>query len=54
MAAAEAIKEIVWLRKIMEDLQEKQMHSTLMIDNTFAIKLAKNPKFHDRTNHINT
>ena len=55
VAAAEATKEIVWLRKILEDLQMKQMYSTpLMIDNTSAIKLAKNPKFHDRTKHINT
>ena len=55
MAAAEATKEIVWLRKILEDLQVKQVQSTpLMIDNTSAIKLAKNQKFHDRTKHINT
>eukprot|EP00253_Pinus_taeda_P007113 PITA_07113 len=33
----------------------KQVQSTpLMIENTSAIQLAKNPKFHDRTNHINT
>ena len=44
VAAAEEIKEIEWLRKILEDLQMKQMHSTpLMIDKTSAIKLAKNP-----------
>jgi hypothetical protein len=55
VVAAEATKEIVWLGKILEDLQVKQVHSTpLMIDNTSAIKLAKNPKFHDRTKHINT
>eukprot|EP00253_Pinus_taeda_P004116 PITA_04116 len=55
VAAAEATKEIVWLRKILEDLQVKQVQSTpLMIDNTSVIKLAKNPKFHDRTKHINT
>jgi len=55
VAASEATKEIVWLRKILEDLQVKQVQSTpLMIDNTSAIKLAKNPKFHDRTKHINT
>ena len=31
------------------------MHSTsFLIDNTSAIKLAKNPNFHDRTKHINT
>ena len=55
MAAAEAMKEIVWLRKILEDLQEKQENSTpLLVDNTSAIKLAKNPRFHDQTKHINT
>jgi hypothetical protein len=55
VAVAEATKEIVWLRKILEDLQEKQVNSTpLLVDNTSAIKLAKNPKFHDRTKHINT
>eukprot|EP00253_Pinus_taeda_P008770 PITA_08770 len=53
--AAEATKEIVWLKKILEDLQVKQVQSTpLMIDNTSAIKLAKNPKFHDCIKHINT
>ena len=48
VAVAEATKEIVWLKKILEDLQVKQVQSTpLMVDNTSAIKLAKNPKFHD-------
>eukprot|EP00253_Pinus_taeda_P026077 PITA_26077 len=55
VATTEATKEIVWLRKILEDLQLKQVNSTpLMIDKTSAIKLAKNPKFHDRMKHINT
>jgi hypothetical protein len=55
VAATEATKEIVWLRKILEGLQEKQVNSTpLLVDNTFAIKLAKNPRFYDRTKHINT
>ena len=54
VATAEATKEIVWLKKILEYLQVKQVHSTpLMIDNTFAINLAKNPTFHDRTKHVN-
>ena len=31
------------------------MHSTpLLIKNTYAIKLAKNPKFHGRTKHTDT
>jgi len=48
VATTEATKEIVWLRKTLEDLEEKQVHSNpLMIDKTSAIKLAKNPKFHD-------
>eukprot|EP00253_Pinus_taeda_P014934 PITA_14934 len=55
VVGVEATKEIVWLKKIFEDLQVKQVQSTpLMIDNTSAIELAKNPKFHDRTKHINT
>jgi hypothetical protein len=48
VAVAEAMKEIVWLRKILEDLQEKQVNSTpFLVGNTSAIKLAKNPRFHD-------
>ena len=55
VAAVEATKEIVWIRNILEDLQEKQENSTpLLIDNNSAIKPAKNPRFHDRTKHINT
>eukprot|EP00253_Pinus_taeda_P002355 PITA_02355 len=55
VAATEATKEIAWLKKILEDLQEKHVHSTpLLIDNTSAINLDKNPKFHDRMKHINT
>eukprot|EP00253_Pinus_taeda_P029389 PITA_29389 len=55
VVATKATKEIVSLKKFLEYLQEKQLHSTpLMIDNTSAINLAKNTKFHDRTKHINT
>eukprot|EP00253_Pinus_taeda_P035369 PITA_35369 len=46
VAAAKATKEIVWLRKILEDLQVKTSTSTpLMIDHTSAIIVAKKPKF---------
>jgi hypothetical protein len=55
VAAAKATKEIVWLGKILEDLQEKQVNSTpLLVDKTSTIKLATNPIFHDRTKNINT
>eukprot|EP00253_Pinus_taeda_P032296 PITA_32296 len=48
VATTKATKEILWLRKILEDLWVKQLHSTpLLIDNTSIIKLVKNPKFHD-------
>jgi len=55
VAVAEATQEIVWLKKILEDLQVNRVHSTpLMIENISAIKLAKNQNFHDPTKHINT
>ena len=51
----QATKEIIWLRKILEDLQEKQMTSTpLFVDNSSANQLDENPKFYDQTKHINT
>jgi len=55
VVSAEATKEFVWLRKILDDLEEKQVNATLvLIDNTYAIKLEKNHSFHDQTKHINT
>jgi hypothetical protein len=48
VVVAEATKEIVWLGKILEDLQEKHVNATtLLIDNNSAIKLAKNSRCHD-------
>ena len=41
VVVAEATKEIVWLMKILEDLQVNQVHLTpFTIDNTLEIKLA--------------
>jgi len=46
VAFIEAPKEIAWIGKISEGLQEKQVNSTpLRLENNFGIKLAKNPKF---------
>ena len=54
MVAKEETNEIVLLRKIIEYLQEKQVNSIpILIDNTSAIKLDKNPRLHDQTVHIN-
>jgi hypothetical protein len=48
VVVAEVTKKIVWLKKTLEGLQEKQVSATpLLIDNTYAIKLAKNLRFHD-------
>lgn len=42
VAAADATKEIVWLRKLLEDLQEKELNATpLLNDNTSAIKFGQ-------------
>jgi hypothetical protein len=50
----EATKEIVWLKKILYDLQEKQVNSApLLVENTSPIKFSNNTIFHDRTKHIN-
>ena len=55
VAAAQATNEIIWLQKILEDLEEKQKSSTpLFVGNSSEIQFTKNPKFHDRTKHINT
>jgi hypothetical protein len=53
IAAAHATKELVWLRRLLSELGQNQTHPTpLHIDNQSAMAIAKNPKFHDRTKHI--
>lgn len=52
VAASEATREIVWIRRLLEELSIKQDDPILYVDNEAAIKLAKNPEFHKRTKHI--
>lgn len=62
MAASEASKEAVWLRRILseiyktfltlEDSPSTSPPIALYIDNQATIKLIKNPRFHERTKHI--
>jgi len=62
VAASEASKEAVWLRRILSEIhgtfisREDSSSATppimLYIDNQAAIKLIKNPRFHERTKHI--
>lgn len=50
-----ATSEAIWLRRILEDVCEKQQEETLIFcDNksATAIYMAKNPVFHSHTRHI--
>lgn len=49
-----ATKQAIWLRRILDDLGEKQKEATtLFCDNKSAIAMSKNPVYHGRTKHIN-
>jgi ribonuclease HI len=52
MAAAGAIKEALWLRKLLADLQLHMDTIEINADNQSAIKLLKNPVFSVRSKHI--
>src|SRR3954468_22013858 len=54
MAVGLATQQSLWLRRILEDIGEKQEESMLLhYDNKSAIAMAKSPVFHSRTRHIN-
>ena len=53
MSASIAASQTIWLRRILEDIGEKQEEATeLFCDNKSAIAMAKNPCFHSRSRHI--
>ena len=55
MAASEATHEAIWMREFITDLGVIPNASgpmTLFCDNTGAIALAKEPRFHRKTRHI--
>lgn len=53
IALSIACQEAVWLRRLLSDIQMKQCGpSTIFEDNQSAIELSRNPKFHNRTKHI--
>ncbi|MCY6488313.1 Ty1/Copia family ribonuclease HI, partial [Actinobacillus pleuropneumoniae] len=55
ISAWEAACEIVWLRRILQDLGISQVEATsLFIDSDSTIKLATNPVFHSKTKHVDT
>lgn len=51
VSAASAVKEIIWLKKLLTEYGNKENY-VLYIDNMSAIKLIKNPEFHQRSKHI--
>ncbi len=53
VAASDATKEGIWLRRLLLDLNpEWNKPIPLMCDNQSAIRLIRNPEFHQRTKHI--
>ena len=53
IAAAEAAKELVWLRRLLSELRESTSGpTTLYIDNRAADLLARNPVNHAATKHV--
>ncbi|KAG8492601.1 hypothetical protein CXB51_010050 [Gossypium anomalum] len=54
VAAAGAVNQAIWLRKILGDLNLYQKEATdIYCDNMPAVAIAKNPIFHGRTKHFN-
>ena len=53
VAAAAAVNQALWIRKLMADLHMEQKESTqILVDNQPAISIANNPVFHDKTKHF--
>ncbi|GKB73268.1 retrovirus-related pol polyprotein from transposon TNT 1-94 [Tanacetum coccineum] len=52
VATAQASKEAIWLKMLLEELGHKQEKITLFCDNQSALYLARNPAFHSKTKHI--
>lgn len=52
IAGSEAVKELVWLQRLLSDMDVTIEKPVLRLDNQGAIKLTKNPEFHKRTKHI--
>jgi hypothetical protein len=54
IALSTACQEAVWLRRSLSDIHglKQDVPSTIFEDNQGAIELSKNPKFHNRTKHI--
>jgi hypothetical protein len=53
IALSVAVREAVWLRKLLTDLSDHEMDpTTIHCDNQSCVKLSKNLVFHDKSKHI--
>lgn len=52
MAATQACKEAIWLKRLLEKLRHTQKAILLYYDNQSAFYIAKNPAFHLITKYI--
>ncbi|GJX41528.1 retrovirus-related pol polyprotein from transposon TNT 1-94, partial [Tanacetum coccineum] len=52
VAATEVCKELLWLKRFLQELGFKQQRYAVLCDNQSTIHLAKNSMFHKRTKHI--
>ena len=52
VAASEAAKEVIWLRRLFSEIVNLESVPVLQVDNRAAVKLAHNPENHRRTKHI--
>jgi len=52
IATTEAIKELLWMKKIVNEFGSEQDKYVLFCDNQSAIHLSKNASFHSRSKHI--
>lgn len=50
---ADVTREILWIQQLLSDFRIKVTHKAkLLCDNKYAIHIATNPVFHERTKHV--
>jgi hypothetical protein len=53
IALSVAVREVVWLHKILTNLFDHEMDpTTIHCDNQTYVKISENPMFHDRSKHF--
>ena len=52
ITATEACKELLWMKKFIQELDFKQQRYVMLCDNQSVIHFGKNSTFHARSKHI--